>query len=193
MEPPALIQDTPFRSNTQLHEKLTPYLEQHMVFNLTPKYSFVDLHVGTYLRLGTYCCTHSRTEPDYGMDGISSPIHECMIWFLYPGTELNPSLTQNELGQHAKFARLGGLLEGGMVVRTTCRDALYIPAGCVHEVFTIRGGFLVTIDYTTRDSIWSFSQHLKSDLITTLEAECQRHCMFLYLECLAIALEYGGS
>jgi hypothetical protein len=47
MEPPALTQDTPFRSNTQLHRMLTPYLEQHMVFNLTPQHSFVDLHIGT--------------------------------------------------------------------------------------------------------------------------------------------------
>jgi hypothetical protein len=47
LEPPALIQDTPFRSNLQLHGTLTPYLEQHMVFNLTPQHSFVDLHIGT--------------------------------------------------------------------------------------------------------------------------------------------------
>lgn len=47
IEPPALTQDTPFRSNTQLHRMLTPYLEQHMVFNLTPQHSFVDIHIGT--------------------------------------------------------------------------------------------------------------------------------------------------
>jgi hypothetical protein len=64
------------------------------------------------------------------MDGISSPVDECeKIWFLYPGANLNLSLMHNEHGQHAKFARLGGLLEGGMVVRTTLRDALYISAG----------------------------------------------------------------
>lgn len=88
------------------------------------------------------------------MDGISSPIDECeKVWFLYPGTELNLSLMQNELGHHAKFARLGDPLEGGMIVRTTSRDALYIPACYVHAVFTIRGGILVTTDRATRDSI----------------------------------------
>jgi len=46
MELPALTRDTPFRSNSQLHEKLTPHLEDHMVFNCTPAGSFVDLHVG---------------------------------------------------------------------------------------------------------------------------------------------------
>jgi hypothetical protein len=49
------------------------------------------------------------------------------------------------------------MLEGGMVVRTTSDDVLYIPAGYVYAVFTIRGGFLVTIDCITRDSIWPFS------------------------------------
>jgi hypothetical protein len=65
------------------------------------------------------------------MDGISSPVDECeQIWFLYPGTNLNLSVMRNEHRQSAKCARLGGLLEGGVVVRTTSRDALYIPAGC---------------------------------------------------------------
>ncbi len=88
------------------------------------------------------------------MDVISPLIDECeKIWFLYLGTEFSLSLMQNEQGQLAKFARLGGVLEGGVVVRTTSKDALYIPAGCAHGVFTIRGGFLLTIDCTTRDSI----------------------------------------
>jgi hypothetical protein len=128
------------------------------------------------------------------MDGISSPVDECKkLWFLYPGTELNLSLMNREQGQHAKFARLPALLEGGMVVRTTSRDALYIPAGCLHVVFTIRGGFLASIDCTTRDSIWPFTQYLKSNLATALDVEGQRHCLFLFLECLAVALNHGRS
>jgi hypothetical protein len=80
-----------------------------------------------------------------------------------------------------------------MVVRTTSKNALYIPADCLHAVFTIRGGFLVSIDCTTRDSILPFSQYLKSSLATALDVEGQRHCMFLYLECLAVALDHGRS
>lgn len=88
------------------------------------------------------------------MDGISSPIDECeKVWFLHSGTELNLSLMQKELGPIAKLVRLGGLLEDSVVVRTTSRDILYNPADRVHAVFITRGGFLVTIDYTTRDSI----------------------------------------
>jgi hypothetical protein len=128
------------------------------------------------------------------MDGISSPIDECeKIWFLYPGTELNLSLMYKEQGQHAKFARLAALLEGGVAVRTTSKDAIYIPAGCLHAVFTIRGGFLVSIDCTTRDSIWPFTQYLKSNLTTALDVEGQRDCLFLFLECLAVALDHGRS
>jgi hypothetical protein len=81
---------------------------------------------------------------------------------------------RTEQGQHAKFARSAALLEGGMVVRTTSKDALYIPAGCLHAVFTIRGGFLVSVDCTTRDSIWPFSQYLKSNIVAALNAEGHR-------------------
>jgi hypothetical protein len=88
------------------------------------------------------------------MDGISSPIDECeKLWLLYPRTELDLSLMHREHGQHTKFAQSAALLEFGLVVRTTSKDALYIPAGCLHAVFTIQGGFLVSIDCTTIDSI----------------------------------------
>ena len=48
MEPPALIKHQKFGNCSQLHQRLTTYLEQRMVFNLTPKYTFVDLHIGMY-------------------------------------------------------------------------------------------------------------------------------------------------
>jgi hypothetical protein len=38
--------DIHFRASEELLDILTPLMEQQMVFNLTPKYSFVDLHIG---------------------------------------------------------------------------------------------------------------------------------------------------
>jgi hypothetical protein len=46
MEPPALVKTTPFHASPQLQQHITLHLERRMVFNLTPKYSFVDLHIG---------------------------------------------------------------------------------------------------------------------------------------------------
>jgi hypothetical protein len=46
--PPALTKGQNFGSCSKLHRKLTTYLEQRMVFNLTPTYTFVDLHIGRY-------------------------------------------------------------------------------------------------------------------------------------------------
>jgi hypothetical protein len=41
-----LSHDIHFRASEELFDILTPLMEQQMVFNLTPKYSFVDLHIG---------------------------------------------------------------------------------------------------------------------------------------------------
>lgn len=88
------------------------------------------------------------------MDGTSTTIDECeKIWLLFPGTTRNLSLMKGEDGLQAKLARIGGLLEGGAIVRTTSSDALYIPAGCIHAVFTIRGGFLAAVECTTARSV----------------------------------------
>jgi hypothetical protein len=49
------------------------------------------------------------------------------------------------------------------------------------------------LSIATRDPIWPYSQFIKSNLATALDMEGQRHCLFLYLECLAVALDHGGS
>jgi hypothetical protein len=46
MEPWTLIKNTPFRASPELQQHITLHLERRMVFNLTPEYTFVDLHIG---------------------------------------------------------------------------------------------------------------------------------------------------
>jgi hypothetical protein len=41
-----LAQDIHFRVSEELFQFLNPLIEQQIAFNLTPKYSFVDLHIG---------------------------------------------------------------------------------------------------------------------------------------------------
>ena len=56
------------------------------------------------------------TTLDYGMDGLSAPMHKWRkIWFMHPPTEKNLSLMATEDGQVAKMTRLAQSLEGGVM------------------------------------------------------------------------------
>ncbi|KIW36686.1 uncharacterized protein PV06_11101 [Exophiala oligosperma] len=176
MEPPALIRHRTFGGCAQLHQRVTTYLEQRMVFNMTPKFSFVDLHI------------------DYGKDGISATLHDCeKVWMIYPPKPHNLQWMAEHRGQQAKLAQGMGVLEGGVVAHTTSAEAIYLPAGCLHAVFTVAGGFLVSIDCTTRRSVWPFAQYLRYNIQAELEATEERNCYFLFLDSLEAALQNAGE
>jgi hypothetical protein len=94
-------------------------------------------------------------------------------------------------GQMSRLKQLATFLEGGQIVRTTSSEAIYLPAGWIHAVFTITGGFLVSMEFTTRDSIEAFSRYLKFNLDASLDTESQIHCYDYYLDCLNVALTNG--
>lgn len=112
---------------------------------------------------------------------------------MYPPATENLFLMRSEDGQHARMIRLGRQLKGGIVLRTTSEKAVYIPAGCLHAVFTTRGGFLVSTDFTTRDSISAFSRVLEWNLHRALDAKGQQECFYLYLSCVSVALHNGRT
>lgn len=95
----------------------------------------------------------------------------------------------NESGQLAKLIRLAPLLEGGILLQTDSDHALTIPSGCLHATLTIKGGFLVTKDFTTRYTIQSFSHYLAWGLQQELDENSRANCYYLYLDYLNIALE----
>ena len=131
---------------------------------------------------------------DYGIDGLSCPMHKCQkIWFMYPPTEKNLSLMATEDGQVAKMIRLSQSLEGGVLFCTSSSDAVYIPSRCIHAVYTVSGGSLVTMDFTTRTSVLPFSKYLNQNLQASLDQNGQRDCYFLYLNCLSVALVNGSQ
>jgi hypothetical protein len=53
----------------------------------------------------------------------------------------------------------------------------------------VSGGFLASLDCTTRYSLWPFSQDLRHRLHLEIDLVGQEHCYFLFLECLNVALE----
>lgn len=131
---------------------------------------------------------------DYGRDGISAALHECeKVWVMYPPTPQNLQWMADHRGQQAKLAKGMAVLEGGVVVHTTSAEAVYLPAGCLHAVFTVSGGFLVSIDCTTQMSVWPFAQYLRYNVQAEIEANEQRDCYFLFLDSLDVALQNAGE
>jgi hypothetical protein len=82
---------------------------------------------------------------------------------MFPPTVENLRLIQLADAQRGKLARICKDLEGGLVFRSTSQQAIYIPAGCIHVVFTTRGGFLLTMEFSTPESACVLSALLKSD------------------------------
>ena len=98
---------------------------------LTPKFAFTDLHLDT-------------------SDGISSPLGNCRkMWLVFPPTAKDLQLMKKADGQRAKLDRIGSQLEVGLTFTTSSTEAIYLPAGCIHAVITLEGGFLVAVDFLT--------------------------------------------
>lgn len=131
---------------------------------------------------------------DYGMDGLSATMHQCSkIWLMFPPTDHNLHLLERELSQSVRLARVAGLLEGGVAVKTDSTQAVFVPAGCLHACFTTSGGFLVSIDCTTRMSVRPFSRYLQRGLYKELDAEGQRDIFYKFLDTLEVAVSNDKS
>jgi hypothetical protein len=86
------------------------------------------------------------------------------------------------------LARIGPSLEGGIIMKTTSAEATYLPAGCIHATFTIKGGYLIAIDFTTMGSVKAFSAYITSDIDCFLGAKDQKDCFDWFSICLDVAL-----
>ncbi|KXL41588.1 hypothetical protein M433DRAFT_72742 [Acidomyces richmondensis BFW] len=160
-----------FRSPCDISSIIEPFDETNNQVNLTPKYSFVDLHT------------------DYGADGLSTVIGECRkIWLLYPPTDNNLNAMKSIDGQRGKLLRLVHQLEGGVLVETTSSHAIFIPAGCAHATFTLQGGYLVTKDFTTVKSLNAIASFIVYGLDETLPTEAREVCFDWFERCLDVTL-----
>lgn len=92
-----------------------------------------------------------------------------------------------------RLARLAEALEGGIAVKTDSTQAIFIPAGCLHACFTTSGGFLVSIDCTTRVSVRPFSRYLQHGLYQELDSEGQRDIFYKFLDALEVAVSNDKS
>ena len=128
------------------------------------------------------------------MDGLSATMHQCSkIWLMYPPSGHNLRLLETELGQPLRLARFANRLEGGIAVKTDSTQAVFIPAGCLHACFTTTGGFLVSVDCTTRTSIRPFSRYLQHQLYMELDSQVRHDVFHQFLETLHVAVANGMS
>ncbi|KAF7515233.1 hypothetical protein G7054_g14683 [Neopestalotiopsis clavispora] len=110
------------------------YMDNDIVtsINVTPKYTFVDLHI------------------DHGKYVVTTSYGGCVkLWAAYPLTNENRRLYGKECAQNDIFIRLHDKLERGVFLITTDDVAIKLPPGCLHATLTLRGGVVPGFEYTT--------------------------------------------
>lgn len=152
---------------------VTAHAQRDIIYNLTPKYSFVDLHI------------------DYGADGISKTIGDCeKYWFLFPPTERNLDLLSSAHGEQGKLRKILNHLECGIIAKTQSSEALYIPAGCIHATYTTAGGFLVAKDFVTTRTYQYIALLMRSKYFQTFDVGSRELCLKWFAISLEIAAQY---
>ncbi|KAI1146254.1 hypothetical protein F4825DRAFT_201537 [Nemania diffusa] len=100
--------------------------------NITPKFSTAGLHV------------------DHGKHGVTLLHGGCVkLWALYPLTPHNLEQFSAVHRSDAAFIEVRGQLEGGELCVQTDDQAIYLPPGCIHSAYTLRGGLVPGIEFTT--------------------------------------------
>ncbi|PVH83869.1 hypothetical protein DL98DRAFT_652299 [Cadophora sp. DSE1049] len=125
-----------FVTPAALTKFVEPFNEENRQVLLTPKFWATDLHIGIQLRR----VIHSHRNMREALAYVSSYAKESQAH-------------ESADGQRSKLERIGKDLEGGLMIHADSTQALYIPAGCIHAVYTLHGGFLVTLEFTTPRSV----------------------------------------
>lgn len=68
--------------------------------------------------------------------------------------------TNSQFFSKGQLGKVGKYLEGGIIVKTNSSEVLYLPSGTIHAIFTIRGGFLISTEFTTSKSAKTLSHFL---------------------------------
>lgn len=131
-----------------------------------------------------------QLTPTDSADGISMPVGPCTkLWLCFPPTEKNINLMAKADGQKAKLVRIGKKLEGGIIYQTTSANAIYLPAGTLHSVFTLRGGFLASIDFITPKSSLALSSLLAGDIDQLAPESFRKELFARYLASVELGLD----
>ena len=82
---------------------------------------------------------------------------------VFPPTPTNVHLFKEAIGQKMILKRIGAKLEGGITLKTNSSEAIYLPNGCLHAVFTTTGGFLASFDFVTPTSAPTYAIQINQE------------------------------
>ncbi|KAE9375997.1 hypothetical protein N431DRAFT_464056 [Stipitochalara longipes BDJ] len=168
---PDLIPDGALSTPETLAEFVEAFDERNTQVFLTPKCWVTDLHLDN-------------------SDGISTTIAPTeKVWMMFPPTPKNLQLMQRADAQHGKLVRIGAELKGGLIFHTTSRQAIYIPIGCIHGVFTTHGGFLLSMEFSTPESARVLAALLNSDFDLFKDQYSQAELPGQFIEAVDLALQ----
>jgi len=124
-------------------------LDRGVGINVCPKGAYVDLHYGMVSHSAAFILLIVGTL-DEGLRGLSRTFGPCTkVWILFPGcVPENRALFHQLNGTRNILARAGDMI-GGIVAKVDSSFDIELPAGALHAVFTLTGGFLAGINYTS--------------------------------------------
>jgi hypothetical protein len=96
------------------------------------------------------------------------------IWLCFPGAEPNLKLWAQYLGTEDLLMQYGQRLKGGLIIRTSTDpndngNCITLRAGTIHAVFTLEGGFIGGINYSTHKDLPIMCQCIIQQLSRTVE------------------------
>lgn len=134
-----------------------------------------------------YSINHSDNEPDLHHD--HAPTQKTFNNTDAPITERNGK----KLVTSQKAVRIVPLLTGGRIVKTTKSIALYIPAGWIHMVLTLSGGFLGGYTWSSPERIGTLLRCLENEIVSGNSLEDLYHTVDLAIDIIEITLLKGSK
>ncbi|KAH6670176.1 hypothetical protein B0J14DRAFT_114008 [Halenospora varia] len=130
----------PLPSWTQKKAVLYRQPENGTSVMVTPSGAYSDIHVDS-TTIGRAVCVDRCTK----------------VWLVWPPTDRNLQLWADKKGLGVALKVYGARLEGGIIIRTSGNkpgaNAITLPAGTLHCVFTVFGGILTGTNYSTAEDI----------------------------------------
>lgn len=131
-------------------------------------------------------------DADGGNHGITALGRGCVkFWVLFPPTDHNLKVWEEHRQSKCVLNDAVAQLEGGMVVIQPTDMAMYIPPGCLHGTYTLRGGIVPGIVYTTEESLPITNRliEIESRHFRKVQPEDLRP----FLEAVIVSLESGSE
>ncbi|KAF2245041.1 hypothetical protein BU26DRAFT_508397 [Trematosphaeria pertusa] len=138
---------SPPASLTQRQIVYTRNIEFLHKANITPKYTFVDTHNDNGLHVLSICgkrCTK--------------------LWVIHPPTSENMKAFYRYYGHENTFGKFEPLAKGGLCFLQFPHDAIYLPPGTLHTIYTIEGGCLTGTTWASNTSLFASAQIFEQDV-----------------------------